>query len=176
MPARHLLLFLFLSLTITACHSTDNKLKKYYSSNTLLHQELNHSLMQFCSTYKTEITFTKTQFADQHIRADIKTADNTNWTPVFFDTAYQRSDPKASTKLLIIPQKLIEAFDKSIYWGLRSDSTYTFFAYKWDKPKNFIGTSGSSQYGVLLSTIPVVTETPGKQIDKNVYLTSQTAF
>lgn len=96
--------------------------------------------------------------------------------PSFFDKTYQRTAPTASTRQLIIPQKLIEAFDKSISLELRSDSTYTFFAYQWDKPQNFIGTSGSSQYGILISRMPVVAEAPDKQIDRNVYLTNQTAF
>lgn len=161
---------------IIACHFKDNKLKNYYFTNKSLHQELTDSLIQFCKRYKTEITLKKTNFPDQHIRANVKFDDNATRVPIFFDTTYHRHDPASNTNQLVIPTELIKKFDTSIYLAIQSDSIRTFFAYKWDEPKNLIGTSGDSQFGILISKNPIVLEPDSKQIDKNVYITSYTAF
>jgi hypothetical protein len=161
-----------LLLCIRSCNSKDNKLKSYYEKNSKLHQELSDSLMNFSKRYRTKITIQKTQFPDEHIRFDISFPNTAEWLPIYFDTSYQRHDYKPEkTAGFTVPTNLIENFDKSIYFGLGADSTYTFFAYEWDKPAH-IGTSGDSQYGILILKDTVQIDKCDKKISKNVCITS----
>ncbi len=168
-----ILLVLFI---ITSCNSRDNKLKKYYVNNPKLHQELSDSLMNFSKRYKTKITLKKTQFADQHIRLDISFPDSATWLPIFFDTSYNRHDYNQRTSEFVVPKGLIKNFDETIYFGIGSDSTYTFFAYEWEKPKNWIGTSGDSQYGILVLRDTVELIKADKRISRNACITSYEVF
>ena len=130
-----LLSFFLVLIFISGCSSKDKKLETYYTNNTKLHQELSDSLMDFSKKCRRKVTLKKTQFAEQHIRLDISFPESAEWLPIFFDTSYSRHDYNEKTSELVVPQGLIENFDKSIYFGIGSDSTYTFFAYEWDKPK-----------------------------------------
>lgn len=168
--------FIFILTFIIGCNSKDSKLKSYYNDNIKLHQELSDSLMTFSKAYRREVTLKKTQFADQHIRLDIKFSDSAEWIPIFFDTNYNRHDYKPRTSEFVIPKGLIENFDRSIYFGIGSDSTYTFFAYEWDKPKYLTGTSGDSQYGILVIKDTVKLLKAGKRISRNACITSYGVF
>lgn len=165
---------------ITSCNSkdnkNDNKLKKYYVNNLKLHQELSDSLMNFSKRYKTKINLKKTQFAEQHIRLDISFPDSATWLPIFFDTSYNRHDYNQRTSEFVVPKGLIKNFEETIYFGIGSDSTYTFFAYEWDKPKNWIGTSGDSQYGILVLKDTVELIKADKRISRNACITSYGVF
>jgi hypothetical protein len=161
---------------IIGCNSKDQQLEAYYSNNTKLHQELSDSLMNFSKKYKREITLKKTQFADQHIRLDISFPERAESLPIFFDTSYNRHDYSEKTSEFAVPKGLIENFGKSIYFGISSDSTYTFFAYEWNRPKNLIGTSGDSQYGILVLKDTVELNKRDKRISKNACIASYGLF
>ena len=122
------------------------------------------------------MTLKKTQFAEHHVRLDIMYPNSAEWLPIFFDTSYTRHDYEQRTSELVIPKGLIENFDKSIYFGIGSDSTYTFFAYEWNKPKNWVGTSGDSQYGILILKDNIELKKGVKTISRNTYITSYGIF
>ena len=171
-PAFSILLMLFF---IYGCNSRDKKLENYYVNNIKLHQDLSDSLMNFSRKYKRVVTLKKTQFPDQHIRLDIS-FPSARMIPIFFDTSYKRHDNYQMTNEFSIPKGLIENFDKSIYFGIGSDSTYTFFAYEWAKPKNIIGTSGDSQYGILILKDTVELNKRHKRISGNACIASYGIF
>jgi len=161
---------------LIGCNSKDKKLETYYANNTKLHQELSDSLMNFSKKYKREITLKKTRFADQRIRLDISFPERAERLPIFFDSSFRRHDYNEKTNEFVVPKGLIENFDKTIYFGIGSDSNYTFFAYQWDKPKNLIGTSGDSQYGILILKDTVELNKRDKRISRNACITSYVVF
>jgi hypothetical protein len=163
-------------ILLLGCNSKDKKLESYYANNTKLHEELSDGLMNFSKKYKREITLKKTKFADQYIRLDIAFPDSAEWLPIFFDSSYNRHDHNEKTNEFVVPKGLIEAFDNTIYFGIGSDSSYTFFAYEWDKPKNLIGTSGDSQYGILILKDTAELSKHDKRISKNACITSYGIF
>jgi hypothetical protein len=132
--------------------------------------------MNFCKKYQREITLERTQFPDQHIRLDIYFPERAELLPIFFDTSYERRDYSEKTSEFVVPVEIIEKFDKSIYFGIGSDSSYTFFVYEWNKPGNLIGTSGDSQYGVLVLKDTVDTNKWGKRISTNACIASRGVF
>ena len=163
---------IFVLCFITSCSSKDNRLKKYYDNYPKLHQELSDSLITFSKRYATKVTLQKTYFPEQHIRLDISFPNGAERVPIFFDTSYIRHDYNQRTNEFVVPKGLIENFDKSIYFGIGSDSTYTFFAYEWDKRKNWIGTSGGSQYGILILKDTVELANKSKRISTNACISS----
>ena len=165
------------NICISCANSNDGKLRDYYTSNTQLHQELSDSLMSFCKKYNTDVKLEKTQYAERSVIFRIHFHDSAELLPVYFDTSFVRHDYKPHrTGNFIIPKTVIEKFKRSIYFGIGSDSTYTFFAYEWDKPKNLIGTSGDSQYGIFVSTDSVKLDNPKKRLSKNTCIGSYGVF
>ena len=170
--------FTLLSMLIflIGCNSKDKKLEAYYANNTKLHQELSDSLMEFSKKYKRKITLRKTHFADQHIRVDISFPERAESLPIFFDSAYNRRDYNEKTSGFTIPKGLIVNFANTIYFGIGSDSSYTFFAYEWDRPKDLIGTSGDSQYGILILKDTIELNKKNKKLSENACITSYGVF
>ena len=174
---KQLLTISILSFCILSCDNKDNKLRIYYESNSKLHQELSDSLMNFCKIYNTDVRLHKINDPEKNISFEIHFHDSAELLPVYFDSSFIRHDSKPSrTVSFIIPVTLIEKFKSSIYFGVGSDSTYTFFAYEWDKPKNWIGTSGDSQYGILVLKDTDKLIEADKRISKNACITSYGVF
>jgi hypothetical protein len=166
-----------LVIFICGCHSKDKILKNYYHDNSKLHQELSDSLMSFSKIYRTDVILRKSNLPQHSISFEIHFHDSAELIPVYFDTAFVRQDYKPSrTGTFIIPKTLIEQFKNSIYIGIGSDSTYTFFAYQRDEPKNLIGTSGDSQYGILVLKDTVDINKRGKKISKNACVSHYSIF
>jgi len=173
----HLFAFSLLTACISCGNSNDGKLRTYYASNTQLHQEISDSLMSFCKKYNTDVRLRKTEYTEKSVIFEIHFHDSAELLPVYFDTSFIRHDYKPfRTSNFIIPQTVIEKFKRSIYFGVGSDSTYTFFAYEWDKPKNLIGTSGDSQYGILVLTDTVKLDSSVKRLSRNACIASYGVF
>lgn len=165
------------ALCISSCNSKDKKLINYYQRNAELHQELSDSLMNFSKIYKTDVVLKKNNLPEHNISFEIHFHDSAESIPVYFDSAFIRHDLKPTrTGNFIIPKTLIEKFKSSIYIGIGSDSTYTFFAYQWDKPKYLIGTSGDSQYGILVLKDTVEINKRGKKISENACISHYGIF
>jgi len=161
----------------SSCNQLDNKLKNYYQNNTKFHQELSDSLMNFSKKYGTDVVLRKTNYPDKAISFEIHFHDKAEFLPVYFDTAFNRHDYEPTRTVNYIIQKtLIENFKRSIYIGIGSDSTYTFFAYQWDKPKYLIGTSGDSQYGIIILKDTVEINKRGKKISENACISHYRIF
>ena len=143
---KQLLIIGILSFSISSCNTKEDELSIYYENNSKLHEELSDSLMNFCKTNNTDVKLQKTNYPEKNIIFEIHFHDSAEFLPVYFDTSFIRHDDNPSrTGKFIIPVTLIKKFKSSIYFGVGSDSTYTFFACEWEKPKNWIGTSGDSQ-------------------------------
>jgi len=167
---------IYFIIFLTSCNLKDNKLKNYYENNINLHQELSDSLMNFSKTYKTDVVLQKINYPEKAIRFEIHFHDRAEFLPVFFDTALNRRDYDFTrTGNYIIPKTLIEKFNRSIYIGIGSDSTYTFFAYQWDT-KYMIGTHGDLQYGILVLKDTAEITKRDKKISKNACISHYGIF
>lgn len=167
----------FLLIFIAGCQSKNDTLINYYQNNSALHQELSDSLMSFSKRYHTDIVIKKNNSPKQNISFSIHFRDSAAFIPVYFDKDFKRIDHQPErTGNFIIPLIIIEEFKSSIYIGIGADSVHTFFAHKWDKPRNPIGTSGDSQYGILILKDTAGISKMGDVISSNACITHNGIF
>jgi hypothetical protein len=170
--------FFFITTSCTSDKSAYARLENYYQSNALLHKSMSDSLIAFCNGNYTEVILRKSHFKESAISFQIKFGVESTFYPVVFDSALKRHDPYPEKTLKYnIPFNIIENFNKSIYSAVLANQTQTFFGDRWHE-KFQLGTQGDSQYGILITSGPGISNDLSYDCEKslapNVCLTKGT--
>jgi hypothetical protein len=169
MPFGFILIFIF-----SSCNSDKYeyfKLEDYYKKNIELHSSISDSLIAFCKLNHTDVTLKQSRYNDTSLSFQINFDLESKSCYILYDSLLNRHDPYPEKSLRYnIPINVIKSFSQSIYWGVASDSTRTFFADEW-YVKFQLGTQGDSQYGILISTDTSISSKCDKRLSPNVCLT-----
>lgn len=159
---------------MTSCSSEYKQLEKYFYANSVLHNELSDSLINFCKRNQTEVILRKSNYGETVISFQILFGSESTFYPVYFDSTFQRYDDNPSKTLSFhIPPQTIHVFNRIAYTSISSDSTQTFFGGA-SHVKMQLGTQGDVQYGILVAADTNVHKQCVERLAANVCLTERT--
>ena len=165
------LIVLNIALFLFGCSSSYKAdLEKYYSGNRSLHTNLSDSLLFFCKMNGRKITLKKSPYNGGSIYFNIFFTDGSSYEPIVFDSLFHRHDSNPGrTSEIIIPQSIIENFNKLSYTSIMSNSNEVYFAYK-DITSTFA--RDVSYLCLYVTNQNVPNEKNLKKISSGVYITT----